>query len=81
VGNKVVNHVLLFEGIPLFLTSPSAVMLIQGDAGTGKSVFLKRVEQQIWKAYERGHTDFIPIFVRLAEVLNPSNCVEELMRS
>ena len=56
-------------------------MLIQGDAGTGKSVFLKVVEQQMWKAYERGHTDFVPIFIRLAEVINPYNCIEELMRS
>ena len=76
-----VNDVLLYEGIPKFLNSPSRVLLVQGDAGTGKSIFLKVVEHQLWKAYERGHTEFVPIFIRLAEVVNPSNCVEELIRS
>ena len=35
----------------------------------------------MWKAYERGHTDFIPVFIRLAEVMNPAKCIEELMRA
>ena len=76
-----VNDVLLYEGIPKFLNSPSRVLLIQGDAGTGKSIFLRVVEHQLWKAHERGHTHFVPIFIRLAEVVNPSNCVEELIRA
>ena len=77
-----IEHVLLYEGLPLFLEAEkSAVMLIQGDAGTGKSIFLKVCEHQIWKAFERGFTPFVPIFIRLSEVLNPSNAIEELMRS
>jgi len=35
----------------------------------------------MWKAYERGHTEFIPIFIRLDEVLDPANCIEEFMRA
>ena len=33
----------------------------------------------MWKAYEMGHTDYIPILIRLADVLNPSKCVEEVI--
>jgi len=35
----------------------------------------------MWKAYERGHTDYIPILIRLADVLDPSRCIEELMHA
>jgi len=56
-------------------------MLVQGEAGIGKTVFLRRLEHQLWKAYERGFTDFIAFYIRLPDSNNPSRCVEEFLRS
>ena len=70
-----VNHVLVDEGIETFLASNSRVLLIQGDAGTGKSIYLKLVEHRIYKQYLLGMTDYIPIFVRLSEIKDPSKCI------
>ena len=63
-----VNHVLIDQGIETFLASNSRVLLIQGDAGTGKSIILKLIEHRIYKQYLLGKTDYIPIFVRLSEI-------------
>lgn len=41
VATKPIYHVLLTEGIQTFLESNAQVLLVQGDAGTGKSIFLK----------------------------------------
>ena len=38
-------------GLPKFLKSQEEVWLIQGDAGTGKSIFLRLIEKQLWKMY------------------------------
>ena len=70
-----VNHVLVNEGIETFLASNSRVLLIQGDAGTGKSIILKLIERKIYKQYLLGKTDYIPIFVRLSEIKDPSKCI------
>ena len=65
-----------------FLNNPIySVMLIQGDAGTGKSVFLKMIEYQQWKRYKLGVNDYIPIYIRLAEINNVSKCVFETLQS
>lgn len=44
-----INHILITVGITSFLESKSKVLLIQGDAGTGKSIFLKMVEHTLQK--------------------------------
>jgi hypothetical protein len=74
-----VNHVLIDEGIETFLASNSRVLLVQGDAGTGKSIYLKLVEHRVYKQYLLGKTDYIPIFVRLSEIKDPSKCIQELL--
>ena len=57
------------------------VMLIQGDAGTGKSIFLKMIEYQQWKRYKLGLNDYIPIYIRLAEINNVAKCIAETLQS
>lgn len=57
------------------------IMLVQGDLGSGKSIYMRLVEHQMWKAYERGHSEFIPIYISLAECIDPYNCIEELLKS
>jgi len=42
---------------------------------------MRLVEHQMWKAYERGHSEFIPIYISLAECIDPYNCIEELLKS
>ena len=66
-------------GLPKFLKSQEEVWLIQGDAGTGKSIFLRLIEKQLWKMYNQGTSQYIPIFVRLSDVKNPERCIEELL--
>ena len=80
-NQKVKNHVLITEGIETFLESEARVLLIQGDAGTGKSIYLKLVEHRIYKQFLLGKSDYIPIFVRLSEIKDPSKCIQELLQS
>ena len=78
---EIINHELLYEALPRFLGSEMKIMLIQGDLGSGKSVYMRLVEHQLWKAYERGVADFIPIYISLVESVDPYNCIEEILRS
>ena len=78
-NQKVKNHVLITEGIETFLESEARVLLIQGDAGTGKSIYLMLVEHRIYKQFLLGKSDYIPIFVRLSEIKDPSKCIQELL--
>ncbi|MDJ0652090.1 MAG: NACHT domain-containing protein [Simkaniaceae bacterium] len=57
------------------------VWLIQGDAGTGKSIFLQLIEKKLWNDYKQGKSAYLPIFVRLSEVKNPGRCIEERLQN
>ncbi|MDJ0652410.1 MAG: NACHT domain-containing protein, partial [Simkaniaceae bacterium] len=57
------------------------VWLIQGNAGTGKSIFLKLIEKKLWNDYKQGKSAYIPIFVHLPEVKNLERCIEEMLQN
>ena len=61
-----------------FLRNDSKVWLIQGNAGTGKTLLLKNIEYFLWQNQGINPRDsFIPIYIRLSEVRDVRRCLEE----
>ncbi|KAG0042968.1 hypothetical protein BGZ89_006695, partial [Linnemannia elongata] len=50
----------------------NTVLLLMGDPGSGKTVFVKQLERKLWGKYN-GLSDSIPILVKLSEFTNPAN--------
>ena len=83
-GNKTADKPINLQkdGLTAFINeAKTPVWLIQGDAGTGKSIFLKLIEKKLWNQYKQGKAEYIPIFVRLSEVKNPGRCIEEMLQN
>ncbi|GJJ72690.1 protein HIRA/HIR1 [Entomortierella parvispora] len=59
----------LQERVNGFLQGKSEVMLILGDSGSGKSLFNKKLEYDLWNNYKPGGP--IPLFVDLKTIPNP----------
>ncbi|KAF9147737.1 U3 snoRNP protein, partial [Linnemannia schmuckeri] len=55
-----------------FLNDKRQVMLLMGDAGSGKSYFLQQLERELWNKYT-GPNDSIPIRINLTDVENDSS--------
>ncbi|KAG9064825.1 hypothetical protein KI688_003085 [Linnemannia hyalina] len=55
-----------------FLDSNKNVLLLMGDSGSGKTVFVKQLERKLWGQYN-GPNDAIPILVNLPEINNTAN--------
>ncbi|KAF9153988.1 hypothetical protein BG015_002188, partial [Linnemannia schmuckeri] len=55
-----------------FLESNKQVLLIMGDPGSGKTVFVRQLERELWGDYT-GFNDPIPILVNLPEFGNTAN--------
>lgn len=55
-----------------FLDSTNTVLLLMGDPGSGKTVFVKQLERKLWGEYN-GLSDAIPILVNLSEFTKPAN--------
>jgi hypothetical protein len=54
------------------------VLLLLGDAGSGKSVFCQDLIRQLWKNYQKG--DAIPVWISLPELENPTDkAIEEAL--
>ncbi len=59
-------------------SSDPRVLLLIGDTGSGKSVFMQQLFQQSWKT--RSDQDPIPLWIPLPELLNPfEGAVEEIL--
>src|SRR5689334_1250885 len=59
-------------------SSDPRVMLLLGDAGSGKSFFSQQLHQQLWKAYQSG--DPIPLWIPLPELAKPfEGAIEEVL--
>ncbi|KAF9537063.1 hypothetical protein EC957_008889, partial [Mortierella hygrophila] len=55
-----------------FLDSNNKVLLLMGDPGSGKSVFVKQLERRLWGEYN-GPDDAVPILVNLSEFANTAS--------
>ena len=53
-----------------FVASGRQVMLLLGDSGSGKSVFSRRLEQELWKQYDNSN-DPIPLLISLPTIDTP----------
>ncbi|KAG0311702.1 hypothetical protein BGZ97_011687, partial [Linnemannia gamsii] len=59
----------LMEKVQDFLASERQVMLILGDSGSGKSVFNRHLEYDLWNDYKMGGT--IPLLINLPAIDRP----------
>jgi hypothetical protein len=61
-----------------FLSSKQRVLLLKGEAGSGKSLFLEYITSRLWQNYKPQNT--IPLFISLPLLKNPTRkCVEETL--
>ncbi|MCD8500254.1 MAG: hypothetical protein LRY43_04425 [Gammaproteobacteria bacterium] len=54
----------LYEGVRNFLNTEEKVLLIHGNAGSGKSLFGRYLQHALWNEYQHGVT-WVPVFVSL----------------
>ena len=67
---------LIKEALPHFLEHQNErVMLVRGDAGTGKSIGMHQLEYLQWLKYSRGESEFLPIYIGLAGVRKPNELI------
>jgi WD40 repeat protein len=59
----------LYDKAQQFMQSPKELWLLQGNAGSGKSLFGRYLEQQLWDNYQPGN--LIPLFIPLPRITNP----------
>ncbi|BBE09773.1 NB-ARC domain protein [Mycoavidus cysteinexigens] len=57
----------LIDKVREFLSSNKKVLLLLGEAGSGKSTFNRHVTRLLWDEYHQSSTTPIPIFIELAE--------------
>ncbi|KAK3836270.1 MAG: hypothetical protein J3R72DRAFT_202615 [Linnemannia gamsii] len=70
------NSFLLMERVKSFLESDRRVFLLLGDSGSGKSMFCRQLERELWNDYKVGSR--IPLFVNLPFIDQPErNLIEE----
>ena len=65
---------------PRGFVSDTKVLLLQGAAGGGKSLFLRQLEQNLWRSYHPGRP--IPLFISLPTLANPTHhAIEQVLQS
>ena len=55
------------------------MLLIQGDSGSGKSLFGKYLTNLLWKNYNKSSNDIIPIFVFLAQYYSNNSTLNKIL--
>ncbi len=58
---------------------PEKILLLQGDAGSGKSLFCQNLVRGLWLRYKEGMP--IPVFISLPGLANPARAIEETFKS
>lgn len=65
----------------LSLGSDPLYILLQGTAGSGKSLFMRRLELKLWQARDADDTAAIPLFISLPALMEPrTDAVREALR-
>lgn len=62
-----------------FMKSDRRSMLISGNSGSGKSMYLSNLLKWQWDRYNSGNCMYIPILIKLNEIEKYSNCLEETL--
>ncbi|BBE09782.1 Myosin heavy-chain kinase [Mycoavidus cysteinexigens] len=57
----------LIDKVREFLSSSKKVLLLLGEAGSGKSTFNRHLTRMLWDEYQQSSTTPIPVFIALAE--------------
>jgi predicted NACHT family NTPase len=57
----------LIDKVREFLSSKEKVLLLLGEAGSGKSTFNRHLTRMLWDEYQQSSTAPIPVFIALAE--------------
>ena len=70
---------LIEEVIPLFLEDDRRTIVISGNKGAGKSTLMQHFERKQWEKYQKGHSNYIPIYLALKGIEKPSKCIEEFI--
>ncbi|KAF9899828.1 hypothetical protein EC991_008249 [Linnemannia zychae] len=61
----------LMKRVKDFLESDRRVFLLLGDSGSGKSMFCRQLERELWEKYEAGRR--IPLYINLPSIHQPEN--------
>ncbi|KAF9120368.1 Transducin (beta)-like 1 X-linked receptor 1, partial [Mortierella sp. 14UC] len=61
----------LMEKVQEFLQSDNLVFLLLGDSGSGKSIFCKQLERELWSQYQHSDDGRIPLYINLPSIDNP----------
>ncbi|KAK3823306.1 MAG: WD40-repeat-containing domain protein [Benniella sp.] len=62
----------LMEKTKEFLEREQKVFLLLGEAGTGKSMFCRELEHDLWQSYEKG-IGRIPLYINLSTIDKPEH--------
>lgn len=66
------NKYYLFDKLKDFLLAPlQEFWFIQGNSGSGKSLFGRYLEMKYWESYQDG--ELIPMFIPLSQIADPKN--------
>ena len=69
----------LFQQVDAFLAhNQDNLMLLNGDAGAGKSIYGRLLEKQLWASYQ-DNTSPIPLFISLPALQNSDKAMQETL--
>ncbi|KAG0369979.1 hypothetical protein BGX24_002217 [Mortierella sp. AD032] len=61
----------LMAKVQEFLRSDNLVFLLLGDSGSGKSIFCRQLERELWGQYQNSDSDRVPLYINLPSIDDP----------
>ncbi|KAG0287248.1 hypothetical protein BGZ96_008816, partial [Linnemannia gamsii] len=61
----------LMAKVQEFLRSDNLVFLVLGDSGSGKSIFCRQLERELWSQYQHSDGGRIPLYINLPSIDDP----------